>query len=302
MVNLITTDSYFNIFPLLIEKLKEKGQGLRGGNLVFLEEKVSLMAERLICQAFGGSFNTDVYSFGNYLRVKKPFDNLLTKEGSSMALKRILQTTTLVSFKANKINLAPTLYELIMQLKSAKLTPEDILSASEKTDGILKNKLKDVGEIFSGYEKFIKENGFEDQSSSLSYLPGIIESSEQIPSKDVYIVGFGAFTAQMREAIKKLIEKASSVTAILVEGDNPLVFVNETAQFIRKYCRENSVPMLEKAVESDYTAEGKSIIDNIFNPTSKKKENGLIGGANKIYYHAATNPHEEMIRIAEVIL
>ena len=116
MIKLITTDSYFNLFPLLLENLNGVN-GLSGKNLIFLEEKVSLMAERIICDKTGGSFNTEVYSFGNFLRTRKKVDNLLSKEGSAMAVKRILSSSTLKCFKASKTMLAPTLYELIMQLK-----------------------------------------------------------------------------------------------------------------------------------------------------------------------------------------
>ena len=68
---LIITDSYFNIFPVLTSCLKGKTNTLDDKNVVFCEEKFSLMAERYICSELSGSFNTDVYSFGNFLRKKK---------------------------------------------------------------------------------------------------------------------------------------------------------------------------------------------------------------------------------------
>ena len=300
MVNLITTDSYFNIFPILLNNLKEKGLGLSGRNVIFCEEKVSLMVERLICYETGGSFNTDVYSFGNFLRFKKQFTNLLSKEGSAMAVKRILATLSLKSFKSNKVNLAATLYELIMQLKSAKITPEEVSFASEKASGVLKDKLIDISTVYSGYEKFVADNGFEDQSSALSYLPEIIKNSDEIGRANVFIVGFTSFTAQAREVIKELIEKAASVTAILSAGDNPLVFLNETSNFIKTHCSACGVTVLEKRIDSDYTAEGKIILDNIFNP-AVNKNSVLKLKEPKVYFNAAENPYQEVQRIAEII-
>lgn len=303
MVNLITTDSYYNIFNLLVERLKEKGNNPSRKNLVFCEEKVSLMAERFICSSLKGSFNTDVYSFGNFLRAKKRFDKLLSKEGSAMAVKKILSSVSLKTFKTGNINLAPTLYELIMQLKSARVTPEDIFIASEKTDGVLKNKLFDIATVFDGYEKFIKENNFEDQSSTLSYLNEIIDNDEGMENTEVFIVGFTAFTAQMRSAIERLIDRAQSVTAILTKGDNPLVYVNETSEFIREFCIKNRVPMLENFIESDYTEEAKDFIANAFNPVAyKSRENQVVDkNAGKIFGYAAKNPYDEIMRVAEVI-
>ena len=75
MVNLITTDSYFNLFPVLIKQLSKSGQDIDKRKFVFCEEKISLMVERMICSELKGSFNTDVYSFGNFLRKKKPEDH-----------------------------------------------------------------------------------------------------------------------------------------------------------------------------------------------------------------------------------
>ena len=140
MVNLISVNSYFDLFPILIKLLKQKPNDIDKKNLVFCEAKVSLMAERQICAEFGGTFNTEVFSFGNYLRAKKKMDNLLSKEGSAMVVKRILSTLSLGCLNRSKSGLAPTMFELIIQLKSAKITPEDLIFASNKVSGLLKNK------------------------------------------------------------------------------------------------------------------------------------------------------------------
>jgi hypothetical protein len=141
MINLLTTNSYFNIFNLLIKSLSEKPNGIDNRKIIFCEEKVSLMIERMLSNKFKGSFNTEVYSFGNFLRSKKQMQNLLTKEGSSMVVKNILSSQKLNCFRASKESLAPTLYDLIIQLKSAKITPNDLYNAIDNTSGVLKNKL-----------------------------------------------------------------------------------------------------------------------------------------------------------------
>ncbi len=303
MVNLITTNSYFNMFDLLINDLKEKGNDIQRPNLVFCEEKVSLMIERMLCYKLGGSFNTEVYSFGNFLRVLKPMDNLLSKEGSTMVVKRILSSLSLNCFKASSKVLAPTLYDLIIQLKSAKINPNDILFAGQKVNGVLKNKLEDIYAVYNGYEQFIKENNFEDQSSYLSYLPSVIENAQILSNANVYVVGFSGFTAQLRSAINSLIERTNNLTAILCEGDNELVFVNETTEFIKSLCREKGYPLLYKNLPSDYTVSGKMIVDNMFNPFNKseKKEVGANQHAEKIFYSPAKNPINEVERVAQII-
>ncbi len=302
MVNLITTNSYFNMFDLLINDLKEKGKDVKKPNVIFCEEKVSLMIERFLCYQLGGSFNTEVFSFGNFLRVKKPMNNLLSKEGSTMVVKRILSSISLNCFKASKQALAPTLYDLIIQLKSAKIIPEDILIAKDNTQGVLKGKLQDIYAVYNGYEEFVKQNGFEDQSSYLSYLPEVIEKVESLNGANVYVVGFSGFTAQLRSAIDALIKRTNNLTAILCEGDNELVFVNETAEFIKDLCRKNNYPLLYKKVESDYTVSGKTIVENLFNPFVKdEKSKNQIQTIDNVYYNPAPNPVSEVERVAQII-
>ncbi|MBQ7349081.1 MAG: PD-(D/E)XK nuclease family protein [Clostridia bacterium] len=229
------------------------------------------MTERRICQEFSGSFDTDVYSFGNYLRLKKPFDKLLSKEGSSMAVKRVLANLPLKRFSASRTNLAPSLYELIAQLKSAKISVTDLETASINSQGLLKDKLYDIVSIYSAYENFLEENEYDDQNSSFSYLPKIIENDIEIKNSNVYVIGFSGFTAQLKSAIKKLITCAHSVTAILVRGENRFAFVNETSDDFIDICASVNEKLTTLVVNSDYSEEGRVISQTLFNPSGYKK-------------------------------
>ncbi len=288
---LILTNTYFDNFPALISSLGGKANTIGGKNLIFCQEKVSLMVERRICDSFGGSFNTEVYSFGNYMRAKKPLKNLLTKEGSAMAVKKILSEIPLGCFKQSRKNLAPSLFELIMQLKSAKITPEKLSQSIEGTGGILKSKLTDIANVYCAYEEFIKRENLEDQNSALSYLSEVIEEDQTISGADVYIVGFESFTAQIRQAIFCLLKKANSVTAILTAGENPFAYVNETAQSFSSLCKLAKVECTLKNWESGLNIEGKLIAKNLFNPAIRgctKIE------TDKIYFNSYPNIYDEI--------
>ncbi len=298
MIKLITTNSYFNLFNLLKEELKGKVNNLSDKNLIFCEEKVSLMAERSIVSEFGGTLNTKVYSFGNYLRSRKTLERVLTKEGSSMAVKRILATVKLDTFKASKTGLAPALFDLIIQLKSAKVTVEDLETASQQCVGTLKSKLKDMTAVYKGYEEFIENGGLDDQSSMLSYLPEVIEQDQDIPNTDVYIVGFNGWTNQLRAGILALLKRARSVTAILVSGKNEMVFVGETERAFIKLCQDANKRVEKKIVNSDYTQEGELILDTLFNPRGLKNQKM---DTNKVHLISADNKFDECDRVAREI-
>ncbi len=298
MAKLITVNSYFGLFCALREQLSSKMTGMDGKNLVFCEEKVSLMAERNLCAEAGGSFNTEVYSFGNFLRVKKPMDNLLSKEGSAMVVKKILNSISLNRFNRSKAGLAPSLYDLIIQLKSASVTPEDLSYACEKVTGILKDKISDVYRVFVEYEKYLKEHGLFDQSSALTFLPEIIESDIEMQNTDVFIVGFSGFTAQVRSAISSLLKKCRSVTAILTAGDNTFAFVNETREHFLKICKQQNIPCEQTVFESDYSLTGKIIADGLFNPTSERRERVVT---DNVFALSAGNVRAETERVGNII-
>ncbi|MBQ9756527.1 MAG: hypothetical protein IJV99_02905, partial [Clostridia bacterium] len=296
MVKIICTDAYSDLFPVLVKELEGKVNSVEGKNLIFCEEKISLMAERAIVSRFNGSFNTQVYSFGNYFRSKRPNGKTLSKEGSAMAVKRVLSSVKLDAFKPSRATLAPSLFELIIQLKSAKVGVEELERATNECSGVLKSKLKDVTEVYKGYENFIKENGFDDQSSMLNYLPEIIENDQDIKGADVYIVGFNGWTSQLRAGIVALLRNARSVTAILVSGANEMVYVGETEQAFISACQTAGVPFIKQNASPSLEIEGKIISENLFNPT------GFKGKYNteKVFISTAENKYDECEQVARI--
>ena len=298
MIKLITTDSYFNLFNALKVELKDKVNSLTGKNLIFCEEKVSLMVERIILGEYGGSFNTTVYSFGNYMRERRPCENTLSKEGSSMAVKRILSTINLGCFRASKTNLAPSLYNLLILLKSAKVSPEDLERACQHAQGVLKNKLQDITNVYREYQAFIENSGLDDQSSLFNYLQDIIENDSEIENASVYLVGFNGWTSQIRSGVSALLKRAKSVTAILTEGNNPSVYVNETANAFIQLAKDLGKKVEKSFVQSPWVDEGKIIAQNLFNPTASTQEKI---DTDKVFTLTAPNSFEEAERVAQII-
>lgn len=298
MINLITTDSYFNLFEILKKELNGKVNTLNGKNLIFCEEKVSLMVERVIFSEYGGSFNTSVYSFGNYLRINRPAQNVLSKEGSAMAVKRILSSVNLDLFRASKINLAPSLYELIIQLKSAKVGVNDLSRAVDGATGVLKNKLKDILTVYSEYQDFLVGGGFDDQSSILNYLPSVIENDQSISDTDVYILGFDGWTSQLRVSIGALMRNAKSVTAILTRGDNVCAYVNETESSFLSLAKDLGLSVNQTFIKSEWVEEGRLLANSLFNPVAQKTQKR---NTEKVFVLSAENKFSETERVAEVI-
>ncbi len=296
MVKIILTDSYHFIFNLLCKEL-EKHQLLTQKNLVFCEEKASLTAERKICTAFNGAFNTEVYSFGNYLRVHKTPTRTLTKEGSTMVVKKILGTLPLSMLNKGR-EIAPTIFELIAQLKSAGIKPIDVYGAVDGARGILKNKLNDIALVFDSYEKYLIENELEDQNGALSQFPEIIYNLKEQKDLNVFIIGYNGLTGQSVNCIEALLTKANTFTAILPYGENEFAFVNETVKKIKDVATKLGKESQVQFVQTPSEKENRKIIEALFNPL-KQGEGKIL--TDKIYTYSAKNAYEEGEKIACII-
>ena len=296
---LIITNSYYNIFNCLKRQLGDKIGGIGNEqNLIFCEEKISLMAERTEKKKKKGSFNTKVFSFGKYLKSKKTCQKMLSKEGSSMAVKKILSENTLSCFHKSQISLAPSVSDLIMLFKSSKVSVEDLENAVQVKKGQLKNKLSDIKLLYEKYEEFLKSSLYEDQSSYLSYLPQIIEEDEEIKNSNVILLGFTSWTRQARDVVASLLRNAKSVCAILTAGDNKEVFLSETVDVYKLICDKEKIAVDIEREESDYNEESKEILNNLFLPNVERTEKLKT---DRIFCFSTINQRKEIERIAETI-
>lgn len=311
MINIFKTDSYYNVFDILKDELNKLPSDVTSRNLVFAEEKISLMTERVICQGGKGSFNTQVCSFKKYLLGKKSFDNLLSKEASTMVIKSILRNLNefegrkLVCFNKSKSTLSASIYELIILLKSASVSPSDVLRCLEQNgkslNGMLKNKLNDIYIVYSAYEKYLSEHGLTDQSGQLSFLPAILREDETLPETNVFIIGYNGFTAQIRDIISIFIQSAKSVTAILPYSDTNRTFVNETVSAVLSLSEgqkvnEYFVPSVMENTEANVV---KEYLFSPYLPKGVSKDSKL--NTEKIFVYQASSVGDEFEKIASVI-
>ena len=298
MAKLILTNSYFNTFPLLIETLKDGCNLIDQKRLIFCEEKISLLTERAICSSFNGSFNTEVYSFGNFMRVKKPISNVLSKEGSSMVVRKILSSIRLEYLKQIKPDSATVFFDLISQLKSSSVTHEELFASANQLNGILKHKICDVAKVYEEYQRYLQEHCLEDQNSVFNYLPEIIRTSDEMENTDVILFGLTSITANALETIKELLKKAKSVTAILTGGDNLNLYVNETENIFKNVCKSVGVSLAVERRDEGLNNEAKIILKNLFSPSAYDLKKTLT---DKISVYEAKNLYDEVEKVASII-
>ena len=128
------------IAPTLGEALDELKKYVRsqeeGGRrtVIFCEDRLTLVAERAVCAAVGGTFSTSVYTFARFLSSERPSDGkILSSQGSAMAIRGIVERNRekLRLFRRLSAQAAAgALYDTIALLYSSGIGPEDIGGAS----------------------------------------------------------------------------------------------------------------------------------------------------------------------------
>ena len=214
----------------------------RGGvNLIFCEDRLTLIAERALLNRVGGTFRSHVATFARFLKTE---ENTLSKEGSVMAVGEVmtrlqregkLQCFTSVTGIGNN---ARCIYETLAQLSASEITPEVLNeSATLLPDDMLKKKIVDLAAIYDGYTCFLRESGFVDESKYLSLLPGKIRKEGALKGVNVFFLGYNSFTAQAREAIRAVVETAANVIGIFCCGEEE-IYANRAAESFASVCRE----------------------------------------------------------------
>ena len=216
---------------------EEKGEV----NLIFCEDRLTLLAERALLARLGGTFRSHVATFARFLKTE---EHTISKEGSVMAVGEVM--TRLQRAKALQCftsttgigNNARCIYETLAQLSASEITPEVLKeSVTLLPDDMLKKKVSDLAVIYEGYTAFLQDGGLVDESKYLSLLPAKIRKEGVLKGVNVFFVGYNSFTAQAREAIRAVLETAANVIGIFCCGEEE-IYANRAVQAFSGVCAE----------------------------------------------------------------
>lgn len=261
---------------------------------VFCESRATLSFERKISALIGGAFSVSVSGFSRYVYLNAGKTEYLSKAASSIAVRRITgeKAGELTRFRNADYRLAPIAYELISQLKSAKVAPSDLDRIVEGEGGAFGGKLNDIRVIYGAYEDYVKQNGLVDEGSYLSLMPALIAADEKLKGARVIIAGVSSLTKQTIDIITAL-EKFCRVDYVLLKG-NPCVYTNETY-----YKLLSLFPNATVEEDGKYPVnEARAIENGLFNPAAKEGEGGKT---ERISVYEVATPKEEMELVAKKI-
>lgn len=263
--------------------------------IIFCEDKFTLELELALADKYGGTFGTRVFTFNRFMHKYLPKSGeVLSPENAALVVKRLLLENKgdLTCFKnVYDPNLSSVVYELIAQLKSAKIAPTDILRAAEGSEGVLKRKLSDIYLIFDAYERFIAANGLTDGNNRLSRLPAFFSDSDEIKNADVIVAGFPSLNRTLCEIFKSLARNAKSLTFALVAGKNGGVYTNETFDFAMREFKPEHYEESGSEIKS-------RLLDVLFEPRLNGTSCGFYSG---VHVYRAQSVVEEAEYVARLI-
>ena len=241
----------------------------RGGrNLIFCEDRLTLIAEQALTRKTGGTFFSSVTTFARFLKTD---ERILTKQGSVMAIgeimtelqrKRALKCFTSASGIKNN---AKCIYETVAQLAASEVTPETLAeSLSLLPQDMLKDKVSDLAAIYEGYTAFLREKGYVDESRYLSLLPDCIRRDANLRGTNIFFLCFTSFTAQAAEAIRAAAEAGANVLGIFCSGKEE-IYTNRAFSAFTKAC-EGYGKVQVRSLGTPLEGEAEVLRAGLFNP------------------------------------
>lgn len=258
-------------------------------NLIFCEDRLTLLAERAVLKKSGGTFLSEVTTFARFLKSEKP---VLSKEGSVMKMEElILKRKGEGCFTGGS---ARAVYETIAQLSASRVGADVLFAAAEETNGNLKRKLTDLASLLKEYNAFLSESGLIDENGYLSLLPDRIADGNT-EDANVFFFAFPSFTKQALEGVRAAFYHAKSVTGIFIGGEESLYTEHALKAFLRT-AEECGLPFKKRQAPSRVTKEGKAFIGGMYAPVSQEPMK-----TEKISLFEAQDEAEEFETIAALI-
>lgn len=304
MIKMLKCASNVETLDSLISCLRSAESGLDACNVVLVKENFSLTVEREILEKLDvcGYFSIDVLSFTRLMEKlsDKPASlEYISKFGAVMTVAGIIadRTKDFLCYKkrASGLGFAEKVYELIVELKGADITPEKLTSAIKRVPQYMAAKLHDVAIIYADYERTVSGEFF-DETTKLDILTELIDTSPKIKNMSFFLTNFDGYTVRDYRVISHLAIHAKNVTFVTVTG-NSSIYVNDSYESITTLLKDIGTAYEEVEIKSQRTAEAEVIADRMFSYMGGEKM-----ATDNIDVFSADSVSEEIEHLAKNIL
>ncbi|MGN1026021.1 MAG: PD-(D/E)XK nuclease family protein, partial [Faecousia sp.] len=240
------------VFSRISEDVKME----RPGRILMVPELISHETERTLCSRAGDTASrfAEVLSFTRLARrvaERAGSANVQCLDSGGRVVAMAASARQLASkLKAyasveTKPEFLEKLIEAVDEFKRCCISPEDLLHASEMTEGSLAQKLEELSLLMAGYDALCAR-GKRDPRDQMTWLLEQLEEGSFAQSHVFYIEGFPDFTRQHFAILECLIRLSPSVTVSIncdVPGSRLLAFekAGDTAAELLRCARRAGV-------------------------------------------------------------
>lgn len=195
-------------------------------NIIFCEDRLTLVAERALMRRLGGTFLTEITTFSRFLKTDR---KVLSREGSVMAVGEIMlalqKENALKCFtsQSSVLSGAKCIYEQLAQFGASELSPQSLKESVEKLpEDMLKNKMVDLALIYEKYDEFLRTEDFLDEGKYLTLLPECIKNTGGMSETNVFFLCYSSFTKQAKRTLAAAMDSAKNTVGVFLAGDEEL--------------------------------------------------------------------------------
>ena len=270
IINAYTLSECMDAVAEWVERAERAGER----NLVFCEDRLTLVAERAILRRTGGTFLSGVTTFSRFLKTD---ETVLSRQGSVMAVADVM--TSLQRDGVLKCFLtaesvaysAETIYEQLAQFGASEITPEELQESVAGLDDVaLKNKMHDLALIYQRYGDFLKQKGYLDESKYLSLVPKCLEETEGLGETNVYFLCYASFTAQAMKTLAVAFAHAKNTVGVFCDGKEELYAGQALRRFKEAAKAYGEIRLINKG--EPLIGEAELLRKGLYNPATLKDD------------------------------
>ena len=251
---------------LVMDDIRQRMEKGESDLLLIVPEQYSHDAERQLCAVCGDklSLHGETLSFTRlsarvFSETGGAHQRYLDVGGQMLMMHRALESISanLIFYggKGLRADLLETLLGAIKEFKSCSITADMLVTAAEKTSGILSDKLRDLALIFSAYDGLMS-GLVNDPTDRLTLLADKIGVSSLGNNGRMYFDGFNDFTLQELRVIEELLRKKADLSVCLSYDPNRDGEVFElprrTAERLRRLAAGHGVKVIENVMPNTY--------------------------------------------------
>ena len=226
MLHLLLGEDWIQNRDEILGQVARNVDDRQAGTVLLVPEQISHETERRLCARAGdrASRYAEVLSFtrlcsrvfaqtgGGARQVLDKGGRIIAMAAAAEQVRPRLKTFAALAARPEFLS---RMVSMVDEFKSCGVGPEELRYASARTQGVLAQKLEELGYLLESYNAVCANCG-QDPRDRMTQLLEELEASDFGKNHSFYIDGFSDFTAQEREVLSHLIEASPEVTVSLV--------------------------------------------------------------------------------------